>query len=86
MQKDSIIESVITKFRNRSEIGMEKYGTTLEQNNKDNFLKHLSEELMDATAYIEKLMNQQEQLVTLVRKHPNDSELGKEIRRIYDIH
>ena len=53
--KDKIVEQVITKFSNRSELGIKKYGITLEANNTDDFLEHLQEELMDAILYIEKL-------------------------------
>jgi hypothetical protein len=56
--KDKIVQKVVNKFNERSEIGIEKYGTTLEENNTDNFLVHLQEELMDATLYIEKLLNE----------------------------
>lgn len=52
---DKIVKQVIDKFNQRSEIGIKKYGTTLEQNNNDDFLNHLQEELMDAILYIEKL-------------------------------
>lgn len=57
MMIDKIVENVINQFKNRSEIGIEKYGTTLEDNNNDDFLQHLKEELMDATLYIEKLQS-----------------------------
>ncbi len=55
--KDTIVESVIEQFKQRSEVGIKKYGVTL---NRDDltmleWLKHLQEELMDATLYIEKL-------------------------------
>ena len=53
---DQIVLEVIEKYAQRSEIGIAKYGTTLETNNKDNYLKHLQEELMDATLYLEKLI------------------------------
>ncbi len=43
------------KFNARSETGIKKYGTTLEENSTDDFLTHLQEELMDAILYIEKL-------------------------------
>lgn len=52
---DPIVESVVKKFRDRSNVGFKKYGTTLEDNNTDDFLNHLQEELMDAVNYIEKL-------------------------------
>ena len=52
---DPIVEAVVKKFRDRSNVGFKKYGTTLEANNTDDFLNHLQEELMDAVNYIEKL-------------------------------
>ena len=55
--KDKIVENVIAQFSKRSEVGIKKYGTTLEENNTDDFLQHLKEELMDAILYIEKLQS-----------------------------
>jgi len=55
MKKDKIVQQVIAKFEQRSEIGIRKYGTTLEENNNDNFINHLQEELMDAILYLEKV-------------------------------
>ena len=57
-KKDAIVESVVAKYLRRSKIGINKYGTTLQENNTDNFLLHLQEELMDASLYIEKLISQ----------------------------
>ena len=57
VMKDPIVEKVIESYNKRSELGIKKYGTTLEKNNDSlyTFLTHLQEELMDATLYIEKL-------------------------------
>ena len=57
MQKDEIVESVINEFRARSERGIKKYGTTLQENELSplEWLKHLQEELMDAVLYLEKV-------------------------------
>ena len=54
---DSIVESVLDKFKERSEKGIDKYGVTLDRKdlNSLEWLTHLQEELMDATLYIEKL-------------------------------
>jgi hypothetical protein len=52
---DKIVQQVIDKFNQRSQFGIIKYGTTLEENDKDDYLTHLQEELMDAILYIEKL-------------------------------
>ena len=52
---DKIVEDVIQLFQQRSATGIKKYGTTLEQNNTDDFIKHLQEELMDAVLYLQKI-------------------------------
>lgn len=77
---DRIVEQVIAKYQQRSDVGIQKYGTTLQDNNKDNFLKHLQEELMDGSLYIEKLQEQLQTLINLVKTIPNDAELGEKIR------
>lgn len=54
---DSIVQSVITKFINRSELGKEKYGTDLDRTdlNVQDWITHAQEELMDGILYLEKL-------------------------------
>ena len=80
--KDAIVMNVLAKYAMRSKVGQEKYGTTLQTNNKDNYLKHLQEELMDATLYLEKLMFQNQEITKLVRDNSNDAELGYKIRNL----
>lgn len=55
--KDSIVESVVKQFKDRSNVGIAKYGVTLDRDDLSTleWLIHLQEELMDATLYIEKL-------------------------------
>jgi hypothetical protein len=79
---DKIVLEVIEKYAQRSEVGINKYGTTLEQNNHDNYLKHLQEELMDATLYLQKLITQNKEITKLVKDHANDAELGYKIRNL----
>jgi len=81
-ESDQIVLSVIEKYAQRSELGIAKYGTTLETNNKDNYLQHLQEELMDATLYLQKIMDQNKEITNLVKKHANDAELGYKIREL----
>lgn len=59
-EQDSIVESVIASFKNRSAAGLKKYGTTLDRNDLSRleWLQHLQEELMDAVLYLEKLKKQ----------------------------
>jgi hypothetical protein len=80
--RDQIVEDVVDKFLERSQVGITKYGTTLENNNKDNYLVHLQEELMDATLYLQKLLDQEQEITMLVKKHTNDTELGMIIRKM----
>ena len=80
--EDKIVMNVLAKYAIRSKVGQEKYGTTLQTNNKDNYLKHLQEELMDATLYLEKLMYLNQEITNLVRDHSNDAELGMKIRNL----
>ena len=55
--KDTIVESVIEQFKERSNVGINKYGVTLDRTdlNALEWLQHLQEELMDATLYVQKL-------------------------------
>jgi hypothetical protein len=55
--KDSIVKSVIESFKQRSEIGILKYGKTLDRNDLTflQWVQHAQEELMDAILYLEKL-------------------------------
>jgi hypothetical protein len=55
---DPIVETVITKFQQRSEAGIKKYGTTLDRNDltEKEWFTHLQEELMDACLYVERIL------------------------------
>ena len=55
--KDTIVESVIEQFKQRSEVGLKKYNTTLDRTdlNRLEWLQHAQEEAMDLILYLEKL-------------------------------
>lgn len=55
IKEDTIVSSVMFQLAQRSMVGQNKYGTTLDDNNTDDFLEHLKQELLDAVLYIEKL-------------------------------
>jgi hypothetical protein len=80
--KDKIVKQVVDKYTSRSEVGIAKYGTTLENNNVDNYMNHLQQELMDATLYIEKIMYMNREITRLVKDNPNNQELGALIRKL----
>jgi len=54
---DSIVAAVIKKFADRSEVGIKKYGVTLDRTDLKtaDWIQHTQEELMDAILYLEKL-------------------------------
>jgi hypothetical protein len=54
---DSIVESVVMKYKQRANIGFTKYGTNLDRTdlNVKDWTEHLQQELMDAVLYLEKL-------------------------------
>ena len=55
--RDPVVQSVVNKFVDRSDVGFAKYGKTLRADQSDIFvwLNHLQEELMDATLYLQRL-------------------------------
>jgi hypothetical protein len=55
--RDPIIEKVVDQLVSRSDVGYEKYGVTLDDDNSSllTWLVHLQEELLDAANYVEKL-------------------------------
>jgi hypothetical protein len=55
MKTDQIVDQVIQKFQQRSNVGIKKYGTTLHENNTDDFINHAMEEAMDFTLYLMKI-------------------------------
>lgn len=54
--KDPIVNAVIESFKERSDIGIKKYGVTLERKDIDllGWMNHLQEELKDAILYLER--------------------------------
>lgn len=54
---DSIVQAVIRKFQERSELGQKKYGVTLDRTDLKplDWIQHAQEELMDGILYLERL-------------------------------
>ena len=57
--RDPVVERVVNKFVERSDIGFDKYGTTLQEERTlkmkglQKYLNDIQEELMDAVLYIQ---------------------------------
>jgi len=81
--KDNITNQVIEDLKSRAERGYKKYNTTLGENNKDNYMNHLYEELLDAAQYIKKEQSIIPDIQNLIEQYPNNIELGAKIREIY---
>jgi lipopolysaccharide biosynthesis regulator YciM len=77
---DKITEAVIEDLKSRSERGIKKYNTTLDQNNKDDYMNHLYEELLDAAQYAKKEMSIIPTIQKMIEENPNDQKLGMLIR------
>lgn len=55
--KDPVVEAIVSKFRTRSEAGMNSYGQTMADNPKPllAWIDDAQEELMDAILYLERI-------------------------------
>jgi hypothetical protein len=54
---DSVVFSVIQQFKERANVGLEKYGTNMDRTDLStlDWIRHAQEEHMDAILYLEKL-------------------------------
>jgi hypothetical protein len=54
---DTVVQAVVKKFLQRSEVGIKKYGVTLDRKDLEplDWIQHAQEELMDGILYLEKL-------------------------------
>jgi hypothetical protein len=55
---DPIVLHTALELISRSVVGVSKYGTTLADNNADDFLQHAKEEALDLANYLTKLQSQ----------------------------
>jgi len=55
--KDTIVENVIEQFKQRSKVGIDKYGITLDRTDltRLEWINHAQQEAMDMILYLEKL-------------------------------
>jgi hypothetical protein len=58
--EDKIVLSVLARFKERSDIGIKKYNTTLERTDLSTleWLQHAQEEAMDFVLYLERLKHE----------------------------
>jgi hypothetical protein len=75
--QDSIVNSVVNRFKERSEVGIAKYGTTMDRKDLSTleWMIHFREELMDGLLYLERVIQdtQKENIIDIMK---SDEELG----------
>ena len=56
--KDTIVEAVIEQFKQRSEVGIKKYNTTLDRTDLSTlqWMIHFREEMQDGLLYLERII------------------------------
>jgi vacuolar-type H+-ATPase catalytic subunit A/Vma1 len=80
--RDPVVERVVDKFVSRSDVGYDKYGTTLQEErtmkmkNLQKYLNDIQEELMDAVLYIQTARDELQDLSeeAMIRKFVEDEE------------
>lgn len=86
--RDPVVERVVDKFVSRSDVGYEKYGTTLHEERTTKlkglfkYINDVQEELMDAILYIqaakEEIQDLSEEALIEKYKYINDLEVDEE--------
>jgi len=63
-------DNVCDKIQKRADVGKRKYGVTMEREDLSTleWLVHLQEELMDAAVYVERLIEEFEKIVAIVKE------------------
>ena len=78
--RDPVVERVVDKFVSRSDVGFDKYGTTLEDERRlkikglQKYLNDIQEELMDAVLYTQAAIDELQDLneESLIEKFKDD--------------
>ena len=81
--KDEITKAVVEDLILRAKRGVEKYNTTLGENNHQNMLQHAYEEALDMAQYLKKEITTLNTIQDLVKQYPNDADLGEQLRLRY---
>ncbi|QMP84731.1 ABC-type histidine transport system, ATPase component [Flavobacterium phage vB_FspP_elemoA_1-9C] len=70
LKKDTIVEAIVDKFKDRSDVGIKKYNTTLDREDltTEQWIDHAIEEAMDMILYLERLKRD----VTNIKKAVRD--------------
>ncbi len=80
---DTITTEVMKDLKSRADRGLQKYNTTLGENNHQNMLQHGYEEALDLAQYLKKEITTLNTIQDMVNQYSNDMELGAAIRLKY---
>lgn len=77
--EDKIVLRVLARFNERSQVGINKYNTTLERTDLDTleWLTHAQEEAMDFVLYLERLKDEYKTFKQDIPKPPKDRKIWK---------
>ena len=81
--RDPVVRNVVDKFVSRSDVGFEKYGSTLDDERRlkmkglTKYLNDVQEELMDAVLYIQAAREELQDLSeeALIERHRDDTDM-----------
>lgn len=82
-ETDPIVEQVRQKLLDRSSVGIKKYGEQLGNYSKYNFISEMQQEALDFANYCEVELQKEETINQLLKKYPNNFDLGTAIRKLY---
>ncbi len=84
--QDNIVEEVREKLLKRSNIGMQKYNTSIFDNTDENYMQHLQDELLDGANYCQQMMRLGKfaaRISEIIEATPNDYQCGELVRKEY---
>tara|TARA_S200002703_G_C3705546_1_gene216721 strand:+ start:34 stop:297 length:264 start_codon:yes stop_codon:yes gene_type:complete len=80
MQESKLSKEIYQDLYDRNVRGLDKYGHLLDDNNYQDMLQHAYEEALDLTQYLKKEIGNQNTILKLIKKYPNDQDLGAAVR------
>lgn len=85
MRESKLSKEIYQDLYDRNVRGLDKYGHLLDDNNYQDMLQHAYEEVLDLAQYLKKEITTQNTIQELLKqyKSKSDSELGKEVRKMF---
>ena len=84
MRESKLSKEIYQDLYDRNARGLDKYGHLLDDNNYQDMLQHAYEESLDLAQYLKKEIGNQNTVLKLIKKYPNDQDLGAAIRLYFN--